>query len=367
MVLVALIAVPFSNSFAKSKEELLKEEQELNQRIKNAEQQAAALREDSAKQMELVASLRQQTEAMQEKIDKLNTGIDSLQAEIAELNEKIEIQQNKYDEKWADYQDRLRALYVSGSVSNLEILLSADDMSDLLIRAELISSISKQDQAVINELVEVMDEIGQDKKKLTDNKASLDEDKAEVEQQKAVLDTSMAEREAIIAELEQQANAFTESEEYHKDTEQLEKIEKEMQRLANMEISGGVSGTGQMTLPCPGYSYVSANYPYYPSGSFHGGVDFAAPYGTAIVAADTGTVIAANYWNYSFGYHVMISHGGGITTLYGHASQILVRVGQNVKKGQVIARVGSTGNSTGNHLHFEVRVNGQRENPWEYL
>lgn len=366
LAFVALAVIPFGGSYAKDLSSLKDEKKALEQKIAETDEKVAALRNDSAKQMELVAALRQQTEALQEKIDALNESINTLQSEIDELNVQIDKNQADFDEKYDAYKQRLRALYMSGSTSNLEIILSAGDMSDLLTRAELVSSISKQDQEALNKLNAILDEIRANEKQLIDNKAVLDADKADLEEEQAQLTTSMDEMNAHIAELEAQANAYTESAEYQESEEELKELEEEIRRLSS-NVSGGIMGTGQMTYPCPGYSYVSASYPTYPSGGYHGGIDFAAPYGTSIVAADSGTVIATNYWDYSFGYHIIISHGNGITTLYGHTSQILVRNGQNVQKGQVIARVGSTGNSTGNHVHFEVRKNGVRENPWGYL
>lgn len=365
LTLVMLAVIPLGNAFAATKSELQKEKEELNAKISAARNQANALRNQSAQQMEFVAALRQETEALEAQIDNLNRQVAELQNEIQALNVQIEENQVKYDQQYEAYCQRLRALYMSGSVSNLEVILTAGDMSDLLTRAELISSISKQDQSALEALQATMDIIAADKKVLTERKSSLDANLDELKTNKADLDVKLAERQAAIDELEAQANAYTEA--VSDDQEELDRIEKEIQRLSNISISGGITGTGQFTHPCPGYSYVSANYPSYSSGRYHGGIDFAAPYGTAIVAADSGTVTVTNYWNYSFGYHIMISHGNGVVTLYGHTSQILVSPGQNVSKGQVIARVGSTGNSTGNHLHFEVRENGQRVSPWNYL
>lgn len=366
LTVVALLVIPFSNVFAaSSRQDLQNEKQDLDNKISEARDKAAALRNESSQQMEFVAALRQETEAIQEKINVLSADIADLNTQIVNLNIQIEENEQKYEDNYAAYSQRLRALYMSGSVTTLEALLESQDLSDLLTRAELISAVSKQDQAVLEELLAAAEAIKADKQRLTESKAAVDASMADQQKQKADLEAKMGEKQAIIDQLEQQAHAF--SEEAETDAQRMKEVEDELRKLANSSISGGIVGTGQMTMPCPGYSYVSAGYPNYSSGAFHGGIDFAAPFGTSIVAADSGTVIATNYWNYSFGYHVMISHGNGITTLYGHTSQILVQPGQNVSKGQVIARVGSTGNSTGNHLHFEVRINGERQNPWNYL
>ena len=132
----------------------------------------------------------------------------------------------------------------------------------------------------------------------------------------------------------------------------------------------GSTGTGAHsgTLGYPTYSRtVSAGYPNYSSGRYHGGVDFRCPSGTRVNAAASGTVIVAKNLNYSYGHYLIIDHGNGLSTLYAHNTTLLVGVGDRVVKGQQIAFSGSTGNSTGPHCHFEVRVNGTRVNPWNYL
>ena len=135
--------------------------------------------------------------------------------------------------------------------------------------------------------------------------------------------------------------------------------------------SGGYVSTGSFTWPCPGFTRITTQFNEWTYGGYHHGTDIASTggrsiYGAPIVAADSGRVVTATY-HYSYGNYVMIDHGGGYSTLYAHASSLAVSAGQTVTKGQVIAYVGSTGNSTGPHLHFEVRVNGTRQNPWNWF
>lgn len=125
-------------------------------------------------------------------------------------------------------------------------------------------------------------------------------------------------------------------------------------------------GSGVLGYPTE-YRKISAGYPNYPSGRYHGGIDFPCPSGTSVYAAQDGVVTTAKKLNNSYGFHIIIDHGNHMQTLYAHNSQLLVRVGDHVKKGQLIAKSGSTGNSTGPHCHFEVRINGQRVNPKNYL
>ena len=130
--------------------------------------------------------------------------------------------------------------------------------------------------------------------------------------------------------------------------------------------TGDGSSNGKLDYPTS-YRTISAGYPNYSSGKYHGGIDFPCPTGTKVCAAADGKVIAAKELNYSYGHYIIIDHGNGLTTLYAHNSKLLVGVGDTVTKGQAIAYSGSTGNSTGPHCHFEVRVNGVRVNPENYL
>jgi murein DD-endopeptidase MepM/ murein hydrolase activator NlpD len=154
---------------------------------------------------------------------------------------------------------------------------------------------------------------------------------------------------------------------------ELAEVESAIRAAAAAASSGGGSisgstgsGSGVLNYPTDSRS-ISAGFPNYSSGSYHGGIDFPVSTGSNVYAAASGTVILVKYLNYSYGYHVMIDHGDGLSTLYAHNSQILVSVGDTVSAGQVIALSGSTGNSTGPHCHFEVRVNGSQVNPLNYL
>ena len=154
---------------------------------------------------------------------------------------------------------------------------------------------------------------------------------------------------------------------------QLEQVESEIRAAiasasrGSGSISGSTgNGSGELGYPTDSRT-VSAGYPNYSSGGYHGGIDFPVRTGSNVYAAASGTVILVKYLNYSYGRYIIIDHGNGLSTLYAHNSSIEVSVGDKVSRGQVIAHSGSTGNSTGPHCHFEVRVNGSRVNPNNYL
>ena len=188
---------------------------------------------------------------------------------------------------------------------------------------------------------------------------------AEAKSENSKYESALAEYNSKISAYDNSISSARQSKkEYEK--EQAE-IEAEI-REAEKHYSGPGYNTGTGTLAWPTYSHsISAGYPNYDSGAYHGGVDFPVPSGTAVHAADDGVVITVKALNYSYGHYIIISHGNGMQTLYAHNSSLLVSVGQNVKKGDVIAYSGSTGNSTGPHCHFEVRINGKQVNPMNYL
>lgn len=330
--------------------------------------------------------LRSNISSLQKKIDQVEENIAATQAEIDEITKEIEEKQAEFDKSYDAYCERLRAMYVSGSVTELEVLLTCDDISSMLTRAEMLQSVSEQDSKMLQSLMDIMEEIEEDRQTLTKKKTQLDDDKASLESQKKDLDDQKAELEANLAEVKSEnaeyqsalneynskissfdssiSSARQSKKEYEK--EQAE-IEAEI-REAEKHYSGGNYNTGSGTLAWPTYSHsISAGFPYYSSGAYHSGVDFPVPIGTAVHAADSGVVITVKRLTTSYGQYIIISHGNGMQTLYAHNSQLLVSVGQNVSKGQLIAYSGSTGNSTGPHCHFEVRINGKAVNPMNYL
>ncbi|MCC8023583.1 MAG: DUF3450 family protein [Clostridiales bacterium] len=397
-------------AYAATKDELEEKQNALQDKIEAAQAEIDKLEKESQPLKEQISALDEKIKLVQEKVDNLQSQVDtkkseisSLEAqistiesnikkveqEIVELQAQIDEKQAVFDELYEEYCQRLRSVYISGSVTNLEVLMTSSDLSSLLTRAEMISAISKQDKAALDELIQMMEQIQEEKGQLQSKVDALEVDKKELESSKEdllvskqELDEKLAEvtaeqtslnadKSAASAKLQEyhdQQNAYSENI-YQYEAEQ-EKLEKEIQSLIQKSGNSGssVKGSGVLQYPIPSRTTISAGYPYYSNGSWHGGVDFPASTGTSIQAADSGTVISVKYLNYSYGYHLLINHGNGLYTLYAHCSSILVSTGQTVSKGEVIAKVGSTGNSTGPHLHFEVRnSSGTQLNPLSYL
>ena len=376
---------------AKTTSELREERDRIQSEINSAQNKIDSLAKEKAETEEYLSALRSKISLLQDKIDSLESEKASLQADIDAIQynidktvAEIEKNQKEIDEKQAEfdksyelYCQRLRAMYVSGTASNLEVLLTCTDMSAMLTRSQMIKSVSQQDSKILDDLMKKMEEIEKKKQELEVKNNELNEDKDKLEASKKELQSSIDEINSSKSELDAQAaeaNALMRKIS-NKQSEYMELIEtnrdqiREIENEINQAISGSGSygsGSGQLRYPTDSRT-VSAGYPNYSSGAYHGGIDFPVSTGSNVYAAASGRVIIVKYLNYSYGYYVLIDHGDGLSTLYAHNSQILVSQGQTVSAGQIIAKSGSTGNSTGPHCHFEVRVNGNRVSPWNYL
>ena len=381
----------------KTASELRDEQSKIRDEISASQKKIDELKAKKADQQEYVDALMSKISLLQDNIDNLEDQRDTLQREIDDIEDKIEKTealiketQRQIDQKQAEFKEiyelycqRLRAIYISGNVTTLEIILeNGIDMSSLLTRAQMVQSVSQKDNQTLEELMQKMQEITEQRQVLADKKLELSDDKAKLDEEKARLQSSIDEISAAKKELDDEAaevnaairkldaQAAEMQELIETDRDRLNEIEREIQIAANGTAPSGsyTPGTGVLGYPTPSnYRRVSANYPNYSNGSYHGGVDFPCPTGTPIYAADSGYVAYVKLLTYSYGKHILINHGNGLSTLYAHNSQVLVSSGQAITKGQVIAYAGDTGNATGPHCHFEVRLNGTRVNPWNYL
>ena len=326
------------------------------------------IRKDIREKQQELNDSRSQEKSLGDQVAQLESQINSKENDIAELEaaiEEAEFELEKAEEKVQVQSDnlgaRLRNMYKTGSVGFVDVLLDSNSFSEFLTNLDLVGMIYESDQEVLDGLQDAYDEIDRQKKEIEEAKTDAEEQKATLEENKAVI----AEKKAAIA---------ADAEETQKE---LNKLEADAQALtATIRDQGSSSSNstylgGEMAWPAPSYTRISSYFagridPITGKKSNHGGLDLASPYGSPILAANSGKVIIAGY-HYSYGNYVVIDHGGGVSTLYGHSSKLLVSRGQSVSRGQQIAKVGSTGRSTGNHLHFEVRINGTRVDPLPYI
>ena len=328
-------------------------------------------------------NLEDSRDALQSEIDAVQKRIDETQVEIDRAQAEIEAKQAEFDSVYEEYCQRLRAMYISGNVSMIEVLLESGDIGSILTRAQMVQSVSEQDSATLDELMTKMEEINQEREALAQKKIQLNEDKESLNTRKQALQESIDEYNASKNELDAEVAECNAAirELSSQQSEIKETIETNEARIREIdaEISAALSGssnkpgsdnynpgTGQLAYPTS-YRTISAGYPNYRNGSYHGGVDWPCPTGTAVHAADSGVVVIAKRLTYSYGRYILIDHGNGLSTLYAHNSSLAVSVGDKVSKGQIIAYSGETGNATGPHVHFEVRLNGTRVNPMNYL
>lgn len=317
--------------------------------------------------------------------------------EIAVVEEQIAVYDGLIDDKTVEldaakdeeeaqairFRGRVRELEENGKISYIAILLESKSLSDLLARMDMIGEIIAYDKKVEDELIVAREKVEDAKQELEEARSEQEEKRSELEAEKAELQQKVDAAAALIADLESDIDAYKQA---YNESEAAKKAlqaqidqqvaalrqQEQQQQQQNPSYNPGTAAgaTGSMMWPCPSCHYITSPFgwryhPVYHENRYHSGVDIGASYGATIVAADGGTVITAGTVS-GYGNCVVISHGNGLTTLYGHMSSIAVSAGQRVSKGQTIGYVGSTGISTGPHLHWEVTLNGQRVDPLGY-
>lgn len=377
-------------SDAKNKKTALEaEKKKTEQELKNLE----GLKSDTTA---YVKKLDSSLESIGNELSKLNDDIDAKEKQIdttkQELSEAKETEKSQYE----SMKLRIKYMYEKGDSTYVDLLMEAGSLSELLSKAEYITKISSYDRQKLDEYAATKEKIAEKEKALEEEHAELlnlqnetEAKQASVEKLLAAKQTELQNYETKIASAEGQISEYAksieaqenqiksiEAEIKRKEEEARKKAEEEKKKAAAANEAAQTYKTVSLgdisfTWPCPASGRITSGFggrksPTKGASSNHQGIDISAPTGTSIVAAAAGEVVIATYSS-SAGNYVMISHGGGVYTVYMHASSLLVSQGQSVKKGQTIAKVGSTGYSTGSHLHFGVRVNGSYVNPTKYV
>lgn len=317
----------------------------------------------------------QQVQKLDEKISKAETELEEQESKITELKksiDEVEKELNTVTEKYNSQKDlfeqRIVAIYESGETKYLDILLKSKNISDFLSSYYVISELAKVDEELLDDIGEKKKEIDISKKKLENEKTQLATIIENQTRTTRTLQNTKKMRESFLEKLsDEEKEIQNQIDEYNK---QFEEINKQIIALALNGIDTQYIG-GTLAWPVPGYTTITSKYgmrvhPITGVYKLHTGVDIGAPQGVNFIAANDGIVTKATY-NTAYGNMVIIDHGGGISTLYAHGSEILVEVGQSVKRGDSVLKVGSTGYSTGAHAHFEVRINGVTTDPIPYI
>lgn len=318
---------------------------------------------------EQIAELDRKLSEIQFDIDKVSENVLDIAVKIDNAKKEYFAAKEKSKKQYEKVSKRLRYIYESENTNNIDILLKSKSIMEYYKYKQYIQDIMNYDSKILEELKET--------EELMKNKLEEIERREETQ---IALECFKSERELEMAATYEKRTRLLK--EYQNDADLMEDEIKKMKEasdkvaeiITNMKENEDFVNTytgGQLEWPVEGRYYVSSDYvgrisPVGNGYEFHTGIDIPAPKGYEIIAAEDGVVINAG-WIKGYGNTVIINHGGGISTLYGHNSEVLVKVGDNVKRGDNIALCGATGYATGNHCHFEVRVNGEHTNPWEYL
>ena len=405
VLLIAMIGVAATVQITPAAENSsAKKSENTSTSLKEAQQEKAALEKALEDAKQTINELKESKGDVQEKVNDLNTQLMNISSQITalenqlaqknqELTEKkdqiedtksqLEDAKKQEEQQYADMKVRIQFMYENAQESYFEALFSSESFSDFLNSAEYIIQIQEYDRKKLNEYQDTVDYIENVEKQLEEDYATLEEIKKEVEQEKASVEQEkasvaalMKQRETELAGIEGNIDsAQSDADFYAAEIKAQEEIIAEIKRIEAEKAAAGKQDNpytgGVFTWPCPSSTRVTSDYgtrvsPMGGASSNHKGIDIGASGGAGIVSAADGTVTTAAYSS-AAGNYVMIDHGGGLYTVYMHASALLVSPGQTVSAGQTIAQVGSTGISTGNHLHFGVSLNGSYVSPWSYL
>ena len=348
--------------------DLQTQREELQNQIDDASGQLENVQSDLSQNLQQVQKLDEKISESEKEIEELNTKILELQTSIDEVQAKLEIAEGNYKNQKEILDSRLIAVYESSDTYYLDVILNSKSVSDFLSSYFLITELATQDTELLEDMQTKKEEIELSKEKLEKTKEQLSTVRADKTKTAKVLENTKIVRESFISKLSEKEKGIQQQiDEYN---QRFAQINAEILQIARDGIDTQYIG-GELAWPVPGYTRISSQYgmrthPITGVYKLHTGVDISAPMGANFIAANDGIVTKAEY-NSAYGNMVIIDHGGGVSTLYAHGSEILVQVGQIVKRGDNILKVGSTGYSTGPHAHFEVRLNGVVTNPLPYI
>lgn len=351
---------------------------ELQDKLSSLEDEKAAVKEKIAELTKQADDVEATRAALQSEIDLTKEEITTVEAYIERLQGQIDVKttelaaaEQALEEKEEDFALTVRTTYEQGDNSYLQVLLNSTSFSDLLSRMEIITAIMNDNKRTVEEYTAAKEDIEQKREELQQTQDSQKEYQKNLSYKVDELAASEAEQ-AALAESIQAYKAESEAE-YDRISNEMQDVSNQIAALSAQAAANGSvpMGDGTLIWPTPSCTTNSSAYgwrihPIYGTRKFHAGEDIPASYGAEILAAASGTVITAG-WVSGYGNYTVIDHGGGMMTAYGHQSTIAVSVGQTVTQGQVIGYVGSTGNSTGPHLHFEVYINGATVDPKSFF
>lgn len=330
--------------------------------LRQLKQQESALNSDTVR----INRLMEQYGRYKTLIDELQEDRDERLKELKVLEKRLKETIESYENSKEIFRTRVKAMYKGANKTALDVIIEAENLAELTSRVQLLNKIAKRDTKIIQDFIHAQEELEVKEKQLQESIADIltriDATNVTVEdirRNQELLERQMDERNDRIDILKRQERQL------------LEESKGIEERIKQMKLSAQQYVGGQMRWPVPSSRRITSyfgvrQHPVFGYSRMHTGIDIAANQGVNIIAANTGKVMISG-WEGGYGNTVLIDHGGGISTLYAHCSSLLVSEGQSVEVGDVIARIGSTGVSTGPHLHFEVRKNGEPVDPMNYL
>lgn len=415
VVLMSIIISTGTTSFADKINDLKKEQDGIKNELKTKQEKIKETQNQSK-------TVEEQIDVLDRKVNKASLDLSKVEGELKTIEKNIEqnlIELEKaekiLEEKQENFEARIKVMYMNGNVGYLELLLTSKDIKDFFSRKDMVQAIAEQDKELLRVMKEQKEIIEEKKAELAGQRASLSATKTKLESRKKDLQTATRQKQDLMSRLQKDVATFEQEydklndfaksvgdkilklqdeqrqrEEAQRAAADAKRREEEAKKNAasntkpsnnqpsnnqpsNNQPSDSSSSSvgGKMAWPVPSTGRISSYFgyrihPIFHTKKLHTGIDIPAPAGANVIAASNGTVIYSG-WLGSYGNTVMIDHGGGIVTLYAHNSSTVVSVGQSVGRGTSIAKVGSTGNSTGPHLHFEVRKNGEYIDPLPWI
>lgn len=369
LAVMCLIIIGLScKSFGDYVSNLRDQQANLQSQLEASNVQVEIIQSDISEFAAEILKLNEDITSQEIEIDLLRTQSKELQESIEKNEAELEEITETYNKQKKILEARLVASYKSGEIQYLDYLLQANSLPEFISTYYYISEMVEADSELLVRTNKQKEELELAKLELKKQKKQLAQTLEESENKAVSLANKQTIKDAYIRQLSEEEQKYTSSI-IDMQTE-IKKVEAEILEAATLHIGFDYVG-GEMAWPVPGYTRITSEFgmrthPITGVYKLHTGTDIGAPLGTPFIAANDGVVVKAGL-NNAYGNMVMINHGGGVSTLYAHGSEILVQVGQEVKRGEEVLKVGSTGYSTGPHAHFEVRINGQYVNPIPYI
>lgn len=368
LLLALMISIPFASVSADNPGEidkLQKEQEKVNQQIKQTQKLMNQVSSEKKSVSRAIEELDQKLNQAEDELSSVEDQLSQLENQIAITTRELERATGEASGQKELLKKRVRVMYENGNAGYMSVILNSTSFSDFISRVDFLKKIVDFDMGLLNRMKDYRDSVDEKRSLL---KSELDEKerlKKQIADKKQQVESAKQEREENLKDI------ISDLKELERQEDKLLAKSKEFEKkIIALQSSSKYIG-GKIGWPSPGYYKITSpygyrNHPILKKKKLHTGIDIAVPSGTSVVAANSGKVIYAGY-NGGYGNTVIIDHGGKISTLYAHNSKLLVKVGDQVEKGKAISKSGSTGLSTGPHLHFEVRENGQHVDPMKYL